>query len=233
MNPCLVFREVVCGGWDDEFRQKDRHYGSTLDHPPFLIPPLVLVGYAEEPKVAPADRQSTDEDLKDFQDFTAARGFWFKTTASQGEISPSAEFQHVFIVIMDWPINGKQTLVLAAADGTSSLCISPGPKVLGGHSAKEEAKAVIAEAEKILALAQKVSEHPLSPPGEVRFYIRTYSVRALGITPPAPSLWGHCSSRQPGGCRCFRSVGPNDLASFRHSFIWVYQGSCRPDRPCC
>jgi hypothetical protein len=49
----------------------------------FLIPPLVLVGYAEEPKVASAERQSTDEDLKDFQDFTAAREFWFKTTASQ------------------------------------------------------------------------------------------------------------------------------------------------------
>lgn len=141
----------------------------------FLMPPLVLVGYAEELKVAPADRQSTDEDLKDFQDFTAAREYWFKTTASQGEISPSAEFPHVFIVIMDWPINGKQTLVLAAADGTSSLYISPGPKVLGGHSAKKEAKAVIAEAEKILAFAHKVSEHPLPPPGEVRFYIRTYS----------------------------------------------------------
>jgi tetratricopeptide (TPR) repeat protein len=141
----------------------------------FLIPPLVLVGYAEELKVAPADRQSTDEDLKDFQDFTAAREFWFETTASQGEVSPSAEFPHVFIVIMDWPINGKQTLVLAAAEGTSSLYISPGPKVLGGHSAKKEAKAVITEAEKILALAQKVSEHPLPPPGEVRFYIRTYS----------------------------------------------------------
>jgi hypothetical protein len=36
-------------------------------------------------------------------------------------------------------------------------------------------KAVITAAEKILALAKKVSEHPLPPPGEVRFYIRTHS----------------------------------------------------------
>ena len=96
-------------------------------------------------------------------------------TASQAKISPSAEFPHVFIVIMDWRIENKQTLVAAAADETSSLYISPGSKVLGGYSAKEEAKAVITAAEKILALTKKVSEHPFPPPGEVRFYIRTHS----------------------------------------------------------
>ena len=111
----------------------------------------------------------------DFADFTAGRELWFKMTASQAKISPSAEFPNVFIVIMDWRIENKQTLVAAAADGTSSLYISPGSKVLGGSSAKEEAKAVITAAEKILALAKKVSEHPIPPPGEVRFYIRTHS----------------------------------------------------------
>ena len=111
----------------------------------------------------------------DFADFTAGRELWFKMTASQAKISRSAEFPHVFIVIMDWRIENKQTLVAAAADGASSLYISPGSKVLGGYSAKEEAKAVITAAEKILALAKNVSEHPLPPPGEVRFYIRTHS----------------------------------------------------------
>jgi tetratricopeptide (TPR) repeat protein len=111
----------------------------------------------------------------DFADFTAGRELWFKMTASQAKISPSAEFPHVFIVIMDWRIENKQTLIAAAADGTSSLYISPGSKVLGGYSAKEEAKAVITAAEKILTLAKKVSDHPLPPPGEVRFYIRTHS----------------------------------------------------------
>ena len=96
-------------------------------------------------------------------------------TASQAKISPSAEFSHVFIVIMDWRIENKQSLVAAAADGTSSLYISPGSKVLGGYSAKEEAKAFLSAAEKILTLAKKVSDHPLPPPGEVRFYIRTHS----------------------------------------------------------
>ena len=111
----------------------------------------------------------------DFSDFTAGRELWFKMTASQAKISSSAEFPHVFIVIMDWRIENKQTLIAAAADGTSSLYISPGSKVLGGYSAKEEAKAVITAAEKILTLAKKVSDHPLPPPGEVRFYIRTHS----------------------------------------------------------
>jgi len=111
----------------------------------------------------------------DFADFTAGRELWFKMTASQAKISRSAEFPHVFNVIMDWRIENKQTLVAAAADGASSLYISPGSKVLGGYSAKEEAKAVITAAEKILALAKNVSEHPLPPPGEVRFYIRTHS----------------------------------------------------------
>ncbi len=149
--------------------------GVLLVAPLFLLLPLGVVGCAEEVKAVPADQQRKDEDLKDFQDFTAARDLWFEMTASQGEIGPSAEFPHVFIVIMDWKVHDKQTLVAAAADGTSSLYISPGAKVLGGYSAKELAKAVIAEAEKVLALAQKVSEHPLPPPGEVRFYIRTHN----------------------------------------------------------
>jgi hypothetical protein len=74
----------------------------------------------------------------DFADFTAGRELWFKMTASQAKISPSAEFPHVFIVIIDWRIENKQTLVAAAADGTSTLYISPGSKVLGGYSAKED-----------------------------------------------------------------------------------------------
>jgi hypothetical protein len=76
-------------------------------------------------------------------------------TASQAKISPSVESPHVFIVIMDWRIMNKQTLVAAAADGTSSLYISPGSKVLGGYSAKEEAKAVITAAEKFLHWQRK------------------------------------------------------------------------------
>ena len=110
----------------------------------------------------------------DFPDFTAGRQLWFKMIASQAKISPSAEFPYVFFVITDWRIMNKQTPVAAAADGTSSLYISPGSKVLGGFSAKEEVKAVITAAEKILALAKKASEHPLPPPREVRFYIRTH-----------------------------------------------------------
>ncbi len=86
----------------------------------------------------------------DFADFTAGRELWFKMTASQAKISPSAEFSHVFIVMMDWRIENKQTLVAATADRTSSLYISPGSQVLGGYSAKEEAKAVITAAEKFL-----------------------------------------------------------------------------------
>jgi hypothetical protein len=139
----------------------------------FWMLPLWMAGCANEPKGLPAHEQSAD---KDFEDFKDGRELWFTMTASQGDISPSAEFPHVFAVIMDCRINDRQTLVASAADGTSSLYISPGPKILGGYSAKEKAKAVITEAEKILDLAQKVSEHPLPPPGEVRFYIRTYSV---------------------------------------------------------
>jgi hypothetical protein len=90
-------------------------------------------------------RKALGERGADFADFTAGRELWFKLTASQAKISPSAEFPHVFIVIMDWRIMNKQTPVAAAADGTSSLYLSPGSKVLGGYSAKEEAKAVITQ----------------------------------------------------------------------------------------
>ncbi|WP_411872656.1 tetratricopeptide repeat protein [Vulcanococcus limneticus] len=53
-------------------------------------------------------RKALGDSEVDFADFTAGRELWFKMTASQAKISPSAEFPHVFIVIMDWRIENNR-----------------------------------------------------------------------------------------------------------------------------
>ncbi len=66
-------------------------------------------------------------------------------------------------------------LIAVVSDGTSSLYISPGSRVLGGYSAKEQALSVIRTAEKLYHIAERVSTHPLPPSDEVSFYIRAYN----------------------------------------------------------
>lgn len=127
------------------------------------------MGSAEIGQVNPG----RNEDEEDFQAFLTARKFWLTLSPEQYNLSPSAQGPQVFAVIMDWRIKNKQVMVAAAEDGTSSLYISPGSKILGGYSAKNEAMAVVAAAERLLPLANQVRDHPLPPAGEIRFYIRT------------------------------------------------------------
>jgi len=86
---------------------------------------------------AVASISSLDERNSDREEFMRLREIWFEITPHEAGITASPQFPNVFSVIMDWRIHDKQVLVGVASDGTSSLYISPGPRVLGGYSAKD------------------------------------------------------------------------------------------------
>lgn len=133
----------------------------------------LLTGEGKGTLPSPAERK------KDFEEFMRLRDFWFDVKPSEVGVSPSADHPKIFSVIMDWPLKYQtaglvRVMVGAVADGTSSLYISPGPRVLGGLSASRQAQNVICSAETLLEGADQVDGHPMPPPGHVYFYIRTY-----------------------------------------------------------
>ena len=67
---------------------------------------------------------------------------------------------------------GVATLV-SLRDGTSSLYTTTGGGVLGGYSAKDDARAVVVEAEKHLAQMRRTEEFPYPEAGRVKFYVLT------------------------------------------------------------
>lgn len=154
----------------------------VLTFSPFQ-PLLILTSYASSQGAisevnsripTPAERE---QDLKGFLD---SRQFWFSIKPGSVDIRPSAESPNVFAVIMDWPIQSEsngvvQVLVGAVSDGTSSLYLSLGSRVLGGYSAKDQALSAISEAEKIFHYSESTTANPLPPLGEVYFYIRSYA----------------------------------------------------------
>jgi hypothetical protein len=63
--------------------------------------------------------------------------------------------------------------IVSVRDGTASLYASTGGGVLGGHSAREEAKRFVAEAEKHLAGMKPAKSFPYPEVGRVKFYVLT------------------------------------------------------------
>lgn len=121
-----------------------------------------------------------EERERDLKEFMVLREFWFSVKPSEANIKPSAELPNIFSVIMDWPIQSNsngvvQVMVGAVSDGTSSLYISPGSKVLGGYSAKDQALSAIREIEKIYNSSESTTVNPLPPSDEIYFYIRSYN----------------------------------------------------------
>jgi hypothetical protein len=76
---------------------------------------------------------------------------------------------------------GVATLV-SVRDGTASIYTNTGGGILGGYSAREEAKRFVAEAEKHLARMKPAKSFPYPEAGRVKFYVLTrggvYTVEA-------------------------------------------------------
>lgn len=79
----------------------------------------------------------------------------------------------VWGVLMEMALPAGVGTVVSVRDGTASLYTNTGGGVLGGHSAREQAKQFVAEAAKHLARMKPVKTFPYPEVGRVRFYALT------------------------------------------------------------
>lgn len=96
-------------------------------------------------------------------------------TSSAAEVGLSGEDAKakVWGVLMEVALpNGVATLV-SVRDGTASLYTSTGGGILGGYSARNEAKRFVTEAEKHLASMKPTKSFPYPTAGTMKFYVLT------------------------------------------------------------
>jgi hypothetical protein len=79
----------------------------------------------------------------------------------------------VWGVLMEMAFPAGVATLVSVDDGTASIYTSTGGGVLGGYSARKEAKQFVAEAEKHLAGMKPTKSFPYPEVGRVRFYVLT------------------------------------------------------------
>jgi hypothetical protein len=79
----------------------------------------------------------------------------------------------VWGVLMEMAFPSGVATLVSVDDGTASLYTSTGGGVLGGYSAREQAKQFVAEAEKHLAGMKPTKSFPYPEVGRVKFYVLT------------------------------------------------------------
>ena len=96
-------------------------------------------------------------------------------TSSPEEIGLSGEDAKakVWGVMMEIPIAEAVGTIVSIRDGTASLYGSTGGGIIGGYSAREQAKQFVAEAEKHLAKMKPTKSFPYPNIGRIKFYVLT------------------------------------------------------------
>jgi len=79
----------------------------------------------------------------------------------------------VWGVLMEVAFPSGVSTIVSIRDGTASLYTSTGGGVLGGYSAREEAKRFVAAAEKHLAQMKPAKSFPYPEVGRLKFYVLT------------------------------------------------------------
>ncbi len=93
-------------------------------------------------------------------------------------LSPTSAAPHVWGVLVEMGYTVGSAILVALADGTTSLQYSTGGGLLGspGYSPLAEAsRTLVTQAEKSLQHTSPSNEFPLPQPGQVRFFLLTYS----------------------------------------------------------
>ena len=94
------------------------------------------------------------------------------SAAEVGLSGPDAEAK-VWGVLMEVALSDGVATLVSVRDGTASLYTSTGGGILGGYSARNEAKRFVAEAEKHLASMKITKSFPYPDAGRMKFYVLT------------------------------------------------------------
>ena len=79
----------------------------------------------------------------------------------------------VWGVLMEVAFTDAVATIVSLRDGTASLYISTGGGIIGGYSARNEAKLFVAEAEKHLTSMNPTKSFPYPEAGRMKFYVLT------------------------------------------------------------
>ena len=124
-----------------------------------------------KPQATPSPADSTAEAAKAMK---GLRDRLLTSSAEEVGLEGKDAQAKVWGVLMEvaLPSSGVSTIV-SLRDGTASLYMDSGGGMLGGYSAREQAKRFVAEAEKHLARMKLTTSFPYPELGRFRFYVLT------------------------------------------------------------
>jgi len=122
------------------------------------------------------ESRATSADAETARRAQAMRGLRDKLlTSSQADIGlegKDAEAK-VWGVMMEAALPSGIVTIMSLRDGTASLYMSTGFGILGGYSARVEAKRFVVEGEKHLAIMKPAKSFPYPEGGRFKFYVLT------------------------------------------------------------
>jgi len=99
------------------------------------------------------------------------------TPAAKMGATPTAEFPHVYGVLMDWPIGEQIATVFASSTGAASLYTTSTFGIIGGEghqTVRAAAMRFVRAADGFYDSATPTAEFPYPGAGRVRFYLLTF-----------------------------------------------------------
>ena len=115
----------------------------------------------------PEERARAAEVMKEL------RNKWLTADADEFGLEGEDAKAKVWGVMMETAFPSGVATLISIRDGTASLYTSTGGGVLGGYSAKEQARRFVVGAEKHLARMKPTKEFPYPETGRVKFYVLT------------------------------------------------------------
>lgn len=115
----------------------------------------------------PEERARAAEVMKEL------RNKWLTADADELGLEGEDAKAKVWGIMMETGLSAGVATLISIRDGTASLYTNTGGGVLGGYSAKEQARRFVLEAEKHLARMKPTEEFPYPAVGRVKFYVLT------------------------------------------------------------
>ena len=125
------------------------------------------------PEEASAAKPAHDETSPQAQAMKGLRDRLLTSSAEEVGLSGKDAKANVWGVLMEVALPSGTATLVSVRDGTASLYTSTGGGILGGYSARNEAKRFVAEAEKHLASMKTTKDFPYPAAGRIKFYVLT------------------------------------------------------------
>jgi hypothetical protein len=126
-----------------------------------------------ESQATPSATESPAQAAQAVQAMKRLRERLLTSSAEELGLSGKDAKAKVYGILMEIGFSSGASTVVSIGDGTASLYTSTGGGVLGGYSARKEAKRFVAQAAKHLAGMKSTKSFPYPQAGRIKFYVLT------------------------------------------------------------